>query len=139
MDKLDLSALDVRKGADAGFELQLQHPQSAAPLPIWITVLGADSDVYQSALREQSRKRTDRLARGRRAPVTPEEVEAAALDLLSGITIGWRAECTLDGQPFPAFSQSEARKLYARFPWVREQVDVAMGDRANFFPRPAAS
>jgi hypothetical protein len=139
--KLDLCDLDVRKGAEAGFELQLAHPQSGTPLPIFITVLGADSDLYQTALRTQQRRRMERLARGKRTPITPEEIEEDALALLAGITTAWRTApgVTLDGQAFPAFSQNAAKQIYQRFPWIREQVDQAMGDRANFLPRSAAN
>jgi hypothetical protein len=141
MDSLDLSRLDVRKGADAGFELQLTHPVSGAPLPIFVTILGADSDEYQGALREQQRKYTERMARGKRAPVTQDEMEEQSLVLLARITRSWRTvgEVALDSKPFPAFSSAEARRLYERFPWIREQIDRAMGDRANFLPGSATS
>lgn len=140
MDQLDLAALDVRKGADSGFELQLTHPVTGAALPLFVTILGADSDEYQSALREQQRRRMERMARGKRAPITPEEIDDEALNLLARITRGWRADgMLLDGKPLPAFSTAEARKLYERFPWIREKVDQAMGDRGNFLPGFATS
>jgi hypothetical protein len=30
------------------------------------------------------------------------------------------------------FSVDNAIALYERFPWIKEQVDIAIGDRANF-------
>ena len=139
MEKLDLSALDTKKGAEAGFEVQLSHPQTGALLPIWITVLGADSDTYQATAKAQQRKRADKLMRGRRFQfATPDEQEEDDLDLLSTVTTGWRAEADLDGKPWPAFSAAVARALYKRFPWIKEQLFTATADRANFLPRSAS-
>ena len=139
MEKLDLSALDTKKGAEAGFEVQLTHPKTGAELPIWITVLGVDSDTYRSTLMAQQRRRMEKLRRGKRMNVTPEELEDEALDLLVTITAAWRADVDLDGKPFPSFSTTAAKALYARFPWIREQVDAAMADRANFLPGSSTS
>jgi hypothetical protein len=138
-ETLDLSSLDVKAGAEAGFELQLTHPQSGDLLPIWITVLGADADTYQHAVRRSNTRGLEMLSRRKR--VTPEEHADQTLELLATITRGWRSgpKVTLKGQPFPAFSVAAAKQLYADFPWIREQVDQAMADRANFLPRRATS
>lgn len=134
---LDLAALDTTKGAEQGFELQLRHPVSGAPLPLWITIVGTDSDVYQEALRAQQRKRMALLKRGRRHQLTPEDLEEDSLDLLAAASRSWRSEMKLDGQDFPPFSPAAVKQLYKRFKWSREQVDQAMGDRADFLPRSA--
>jgi hypothetical protein len=134
MEKLDLSALDTKKGAEQGFEVQLTHPNTGTVIPVWIKVLGIDSDTYRATLMAQQRRRMERLRRGKRMNVTPEELEDEALDLLVTITISWRADMTLDGKPYPEYSTSAAKSLYQRFPWIREQVDSAMADRANFLP-----
>lgn len=132
---MDLAELDTRKGAEEGFELQLHRPQDGQPVPIWITVMGADSESYQNAMHTLQRRRADKFTRNKKFVVTPEDVEEDALELLACATSTWRAEVTLDGKPFPAFSKAAARDLYRRFRWIREQVDAAMGDRANFLPR----
>jgi hypothetical protein len=138
MDKLDLDALDTKKGAEAGFEVQIMHPQTNAALPIWITVLGTDSDQYQTLMQKQQQRRADKMVRGRRLQLpASDEVEEDNLDLLAAVTKNWRTDCDLDGKPFPEFSSAAARSLYKRFRWMREQVESAIGDRANFLPKSA--
>lgn len=130
-----LAELDTCKGADAGFECQINHPTTGAPIALWITVLGTDSETYRRTLNAQTRRMQER-ARKTRRPSTPEEIDEDALQLLAAVTTGWRAELELDkGVPFPAFSKAAAVDLYRRFRWIREQVDQAVGDRANFLPR----
>src|SRR5688500_10487077 len=101
---MDLSALDTKKGADEGFELQITHVHTGVPLPLWLTVCGMDSDIYQSTLRAQQRKRMDRLNRGKRLNLTPEDIDNDALELLAAVTRSWRGEMKLDGGEFPSFS-----------------------------------
>ncbi len=140
---MDLSALDTRKAAEQGFELQLENPFTGEPLDIWITVLGADSGAYQDLLREQSRRRTEILAKRKQKMLSQDDIERDTLELLAAVTTGWRAGegVTLDGQPFPAFSRAAARELYSRagMRWIAQQVDRAMGDRQNFLPKSATS
>lgn len=133
----DLSQLDTTKGAAEGFELQLRHPETDAPLPLWVTVIGADSDEYHAAVMKQQRKRMERLKGHRRMNLSPEELQEEAIELLVGATRSWRGEMKLDGKDFPAYTPAAAKQLYKRFKWMREQVDAAMGDRANFLPRSA--
>lgn len=131
---LDLSSLDTQKGAGEGFRFELRHPKTNEPLTgWWIHVLGSDSESYQEQLREFRRRRADILKRNLRASYTPEEAEAEGLELLASATRGWSDKLTLDGAPLQ-FSQDAAKKLYARFPWIKEQVDAAVADRANFLP-----
>lgn len=134
---LDLSALDTAKGAEQGYELTLSHPKTGEPTPMKITVLGADSDAYREKLRDFQRRRADRMNKGRRLSVTPEEIEAETLEMLVAVTTGWSG-FTLDGAPLP-FSGDNARTVYRRFSWIREQVDQAVGDRANFLPTSASA
>jgi hypothetical protein len=136
MDSMDFAALDTKKGAEAGFEVQLAHPHTAAPLPLWIMVLGKDASLYQSTARTQNNKRIERLARANRVTLTAQELADDTLDLLVTVTVAWRSEngATLDGEPFPKFSPAAVKAFYLRFPWVREQVDAAIHDRGNFLP-----
>lgn len=131
---LDLSALDTKKGAEEGFRIELRHPKTNEPLVgWWIHVLGSDSDTYQNQLREFQRLRADVFKRNMRVTYTPEERENEGLELLAAATRGWSDKLMLDGAPLQ-FSQDAAKKLYARFPWIKEQVDAAVADRANFLP-----
>jgi hypothetical protein len=127
----DLSKLDTVAGANAGFGLDIMHPSTGENLGITITLLGKDSDEFQRVSRAQSKRRIEKTRRGMRGPVvTQEEVDQDGIELLAACTTGWTG-VVMSGKEVP-FSRSEAEKLYREFPWMREQIDVAIGDRSNF-------
>jgi hypothetical protein len=130
MEKIDLSQLDSAKGAEKGFTLTLRHPKTDAELPWQVMLLGADSEAYKDRAREFARARAARFTKLRKMQISPEELEAEAIELLVVATTGWQG-MTRDGQPFE-YSNDNARELYRKYPWIREQVDAAVGDRANF-------
>jgi hypothetical protein len=136
--KIDLAALDTAAGGEQGFELQLTNPGTDVALDITINVLGADSDPVVEVERELARKRGKAIEKARRLRVgSPEELEADAIELLVAATIGWK-NVELDGTPL-TFTKDNARLLYRRFRWIREQVDQAIQDRRNFLPKRATS
>lgn len=128
----DLSALDTAKAANAGFNVDLYHPANNADLGIKIRVLGKDSDEFRRVSNAQNKRRMDRMQRGgfRNTTPSPEELEQNGIELLAACTLGWTG-VIVDGQPL-AFSRDNVKMLYGRFPWIKEQVDAAIGDRANF-------
>ena len=85
--EIDLSSLDTTKAAEEGFELRLTNPKTGDPLPIWITVLGVDSEAYQAQIRDRQRRQFKAMAQSRKLMLTPEEIEANALDLLVVSTV----------------------------------------------------
>lgn len=129
---IDLSSIDTVKGANGGFAVPICHPGTSEELGIAITVLGKDSDEFQKISRQQSKKRMDRMSKGgfRNQAISPEEIEQDSLNLLAACTKSWTG-VVLEGQPLPC-TKENAIMLYERFPWIKEQVDQAIGDRANF-------
>lgn len=133
----DLNSIDTVKGSNEGFDVQIYHPGTNEDLGITITILGKDSDEFQKVSRAQSKRRIQKMSKGgfRNMNTPLEEIEADALDLLASCTKGWKQDnkptITMDGKEV-AFSRENAVMLYERFPWIKEQVDTAMGDRANF-------
>jgi len=149
---IDLGKIDTVKGSNEGFDVELYHPGTNADLGIVITVLGKDSDEFQKITRQQNKKRMDRMSKngfrsGKVAPPSQDELDSDNLDVLSGCTTGWKTlevtdkdgevvesekdTITLAGDEV-AFSCYTAKILYSRFPWIKEQIDIAIGDRANF-------
>lgn len=135
---MDLSKLDTVKGSEAGAVLVLRHPTTNKPLkngddPISITLLGKDSTKYQNAHHAAAAKRLENLSvKGSKISIDSEglsPVEDAAR-ILSQVTLGWSG-IVVEGQPVP-FSEAAAFDLYVKFPWIREQVDTFIVDRANF-------
>jgi hypothetical protein len=134
---MDLKSLDTVSSSDEGAWLTLLHPKTNAPLvdektgkEAQIRLAGSDSEIYRSAQRKAQNKRLS-LPRGRRNQnLTAEELEAEALDILSLCTLEFQG-IILEGEALVC-TQQTAKNLYTRFPWIREQVDVFIADRANY-------
>lgn len=134
---LDLSSLDTAVACEKGFELELVHPVTKAPLGQFITVLGKDSKPFRDHIRRASNDRLRKQAmaqrRGKDADVpTIEQIEGEAIDLLVVCTTGFRGIMYKGAEL--AFSDEAARKLYTEQPWIRGQVDEAVGDLELFMP-----
>jgi len=130
---IDLAAIDTVKGSNDGFNVSIYHPGTNEDLDISISVLGKDSDLFQKISRSQNKKRMAKMTKGgfrNTSPVPIEEIEQDGIELLAACTTGWTG-VIIDGKEIP-FSADNAAMLYKRFPWIKEQVDVAVGDRANF-------
>jgi hypothetical protein len=136
MDKkqIDLSSIDTVKGSNEGFDVRIYHPGTNEDMDITIRVLGKDSDEFQKVSRAQSKKRMAKMTKGGfRNPNTAvpvEEVEQDGIQLLAACTKGWSG-VIVEGKEVP-FSTDNAVMIYERFPWIKEQIDTAIGDRANF-------
>lgn len=133
---VDLSSLDTSRGAEQGFTVALTSPGTGEPLDIEIDVMGADSDQYKDRSRDIQRRRQKAMEKARKLTfASPEEVEADVVELLVAVTTGWR-NVEEGGKAVP-FSGNAARELYRKYDWIREQVDAAINDRANFLPKAA--
>ena len=144
MARVDLGDLDTVGGANKGFEVELYQPATNEDLGIFITVLGRDSDTFQKIAKQQNKRRIDKMSKsgfraGKVTAPSQEEIDADNLDMLTACSMSWR---TIDGDEeldtvlFEGeeltFSIGAAKKLYSARPWIKEQIDVAIGDRANF-------
>lgn len=138
----DLDSLDTVKACDRGAALELRHPETRKPLGVKITLAGADSEKYMKAANKIAANRANmaltpakmkRTQQGLPIEVTPEELEDRrddALRLLAAATLSWEG-VVVSGQEI-ACSEEEAFKLYRKFPWIKDQVDAFVSDRANF-------
>lgn len=132
---LDLANLDTVKVSDEGADMELRHPATRAVIcneagdPITIRLVGTDSTIYRKA---QAAITNRKLAQNKRnVKITAEELEADGLELLAKCTVNWHHDLAVDGAPLE-FSVDNARKLYRRFPWIREQAEEFVNERANF-------
>lgn len=146
---MDLSKLNTVEGAEAGHEQQLLHPVSQEPIGIYITVLGKDSKAYRDVMNQQSRSRVTKAQKsGRLGSMTYslEDVDRDALEVIVACMRSWRSEekqgeemvssdtITIKGEALP-INRVNALRVLTEFPWVREQLDTAIADRANFLTR----
>ena len=120
---MDLSTLDVKKGANEGAELKLLHPVSGEDTGIRISVVGRDSDLYQQELR---RIQNSRIRKG----VVTSASRDDGVELLAKCTTGW--DGVEEKGSVLEFSEENAKRVYKAYPWIREQVELFMGDRSNF-------
>ncbi len=141
---LDLDSLDTVAACDKGAEIQLNHPVTKLPIDIYVTVLGKESTVFRSYVKEtaNARVRADALAtkRGKDTVIpTVEDADERAIELLLLCMVGWRQA---DGEGFKnsityksnelLFNVPNAKLMLETFPWFRLQVDTAIGDLENF-------
>lgn len=142
---MDFANLDTVEGSNKGFELRLFNPTTLKDLDIWITVLGRDSDEYRNLSNAHQQKRISKMSRAgsvRATFSTPEEFDREAVELLAAVTKSWRQ--VEDGKERDTLTvkkeelvcgKENAARLYKEYPWVKEQVDAAVLDRANFLKR----
>jgi hypothetical protein len=147
---VDIDDMDTGTASDAGAEIELKHPTTKAKTGIFVTVLGKHGEVFREHIRERTNERIKREANAAKKndelpPPTAEQVEEKAIELLVLCTLGWRSETRDEkgevieskpvivhrGQELP-FTVANAKMLYARLIWMREQIDEAIGDLENF-------
>ena len=134
---IDLASLDLAAAADKGFELELLHPVTKAPLNTFISLVGKDSAVFRDHVRRTANDRLRKQAMGQRRGKevevpTIEKIEADAIELLAACTTGWR-NLEYKGVALQ-FSAVNAKVIYTDLSWIRDQVDEAIGDIENFMP-----
>jgi hypothetical protein len=127
---LDLGQLTPSR-SDEGAWLEAVDPVSGRPNGVRLKLAGMDSRSYRQAQREASNRRLSLMARrGAKYRPRAEELEAEALSLLVAVTLDWEG-ISENGQPL-ACTPENVREVYAKVPWLSEQADDFVGDRANF-------
>lgn len=135
--EFDLEQMETRTLSETGVELALRSVGGTEPLltkdgkQISLLVLGPDSETYRSKMRENMQKRVQRQANGQKDADDATAAERDGIELLALCTKGWSNMNGKDGSPLP-FTTEAARQLYSRYPAIRDQVDVFMGNRVNF-------
>lgn len=118
--------------------ISLYHPATGKTLenadgtPMTITLHGPYSDRYKKILREQQQRRLSDVPRAARAATTvdSEELEAMTRELIARCIEDWKI--TLEGDETVPFSLEAVDSIFTEFPWVRDQVNAAIGNVADF-------
>ncbi|KRG47342.1 hypothetical protein ARC20_03155 [Stenotrophomonas panacihumi] len=110
--------------------IDIKHPATEEPLGLCLTLL---PDSHPQVRAAQRRTMNERLS-GRGGKATAERMEQARIDMLVASIGGWnwQGELTFHGEK-PEFTAGNLRAVFKELPWVAEQVDQALGDRAAFF------
>lgn len=130
MDLNDLKAIK----ADDGAVLQIVHPETDEPIAgMTITLLGQDSVTYRKIQMAKQQTALNRLAKGKRATadLDAEKLAAEMIDDLAKLTVSWTG-FELDGKLLKC-DKTNAVTVYTDWPWIREQAQEFVANRANFF------
>ncbi len=111
--------------------LELVHPDPTQnPTGVVLTLAGRDSAEVKAVLATI----TDRAIAAQRKgikSIKQDEIEANAIKLMAAAVLGWEG-LTQDGQPLPCTPEN-VTALLTDYPWVRRQIDEAIGNDALFF------
>jgi len=95
-----------------------------------ITIHGPYSSKYKAIAHAQQNRRLQKAQRtGGKLNLTAQEIEASALDLLVKCVTKWNI--TLGGS-CPDCGEAKVKEVFTDMPWIREQVDAALGDAQAF-------
>ena len=112
--------------------LDIVHPANQEAVGLVLTLLPDSPPQVKAAGRKAINDRINH-----RGKVGAEQIEASRISMLCASIGGWewQGELTFHGEK-PEFTQQTLQQLLKELPWVGEQVDVALTDRAEFFRRP---
>ena len=138
----DISAnKDVAATEDEGIVVPIKDlngdPQSyednGVTKPAVIRVAGTYSTTYRRAA-EASREKA--MKRRRVAP-SGAQMARQELELIAACVLSWEGLANA-GQPFPC-TKANAIALLDACPWIRQDVEAAMGDHESFFSNSSPS
>lgn len=127
---MDLAKLDLTKASNEGAWYTLKHPATGEELSGRIKIIGKDSTKFTQLSEEFKRKALEDMKSTKTMAQRMESAQEQSDAILVACTIDWDG-MMLDGQDL-AFSESNVKMIYARFPWIKEQIDTAIADRSNF-------
>ena len=148
----DLGDVDTIAASNKGAEIELLHPATQEKLGIFWSGIGRDSDAFKDMMREDidttNRRNAQLRARGKQIPPkTFDEQEDEAINLLVVCSTGWRTVVKDDrgkiveaeSGPFLImrgekleFNVPNAKRVLREMPWIRRQIDEAIGDMELF-------
>lgn len=127
---MDLNKLDLSKASNEGAWITLKHPASNEDLPMKIKVVGKDSDKFIQLSEEFRRSTLEDMKANKSVEQRIETSKQYGDNLLVACTLEWKG-IELDGKKLDC-TQDNVKLVYQRFGWIKEQIDTAIADRANF-------
>jgi hypothetical protein len=127
---MDLASLDLTKASNDGAWITLKHPATGEELSGRIKIVGKDSTKFTQLSEEFKRKTLEDMKSNRTMSQRLENAQEQSDSILVACTLDWEG-MMLDGKDLE-FTESNVKMVYNRFNWIKEQIDVAIADRANF-------
>lgn len=131
---MDLNDLDLTQSADIGAEMTVIHPITGLPLcdedgnVMKLFLVGSDSKRLREAMKVRARSE---LMKRNPIKFDLDDAENKAAELLAACTLGWSH--VIEGGVNLEFTNENAKRIYLKFGWLRQQADAFINDRANFF------
>jgi hypothetical protein len=116
MKLTELYTVDIH---EQGSEVRVQDDEGNNTA-LWIKVKGMDSVSYRRELKKQKTAYFEAAKNG-----TEVDTEKYVIDALVACTIGWRGTDE-------KFTKKLCRELYTKAPFVKDQIDLYIAERANF-------
>jgi hypothetical protein len=124
----DLSEFSgLAQAQDDGVDVKILHPKTGEELGITVKVAGPDSDRQRKARNAINNERI-RMSRNKR--LTVSELEADALKITAASIISW--DGVIENGSAVVLNNENANAILTKYPFIREQLDSAVGDRAGF-------
>lgn len=127
---MDLNKLDLTKASNEGTWYTLKHPVSNEDLPMKIKIIGKDSDKFVKLSEDFRRSTLEDMKANKTTEQRIQTSKEYGDSLLIACTIEWQG-IELDGKKLDCTSDN-VKLVYQRFGWIKEQIDTAIADRANF-------
>lgn len=125
---VDLSTFaNLSDAQDDGIDVDIRHPSTDEELGIKIRVAGPDSARQKRARNAVNNERM-RLSRNKRP--TASELEDDALRITASSIISWSG--VEENGVAVELTKDNAIDILTRYPFIRDQVFAAAGDRASF-------
>lgn len=126
---VDLGQFDAAiQRQEDGIDVPILAMDGKTPTGLSIRVAGPDSERARQAREDLHAE----LVRSERVtPLTPAEATAQGTRYLARLTIGWSPNVKVSGEEL-AYSEANAIRVYEKYRFIRQQVDLAAGSRAAF-------
>jgi hypothetical protein len=104
---------------DAGSEVKILD-DLGRETGLFIKVMGMDSSTFRAEAKKQQKAYVESIRSNK-----DFDEESMTIDSLVASTIGWRGTDE-------KFTKKLCKELYTKAPYIRDQIDTFMADRANF-------
>ncbi len=133
---LDLASLKTSDGeASLPLPLELPNGETLAGTdgqPVTLQIISVDDPRYLKTQRRIIDEQLTKSKRKRGAQMNAAELARQNVRLVAAAVVGWSNNFVVSGEPF-AYSAENAERMMEDWPFIREQVDEAINDRARFF------
>jgi hypothetical protein len=134
---VDLKQFDTRTTANKGVIFNPIPPGFTEPVKeVSFVIVGVDSKIFMDKAIKNAREDMDSMKRNpKKKEISDEDIEKAKKRRIEDIAV-----CILDWSGIEEngvkvdFSFANAVNLLTDYPWLFEQLDMFIGDRANFLP-----